>query len=58
MSYRVFHRDSIANARASPSFGSPQNIIYVSVNIPDIKAETLKYDLTPTTITFSAQEGK
>ena len=35
-----------------------QNILYVTVNLPDIKPETLKYNLTSTSISFEAKAGK
>ena len=35
-----------------------QNILYVTVNLPDIKPDTLQYDLTPTTLSFKAKAGK
>ena len=35
-----------------------QNILYVTVNLPDIKPETLEYNLTPNTLSFKAKAGK
>ena len=35
-----------------------QNILYVTVNLPDIKTETFEYNLTPTSLTFKAKAGK
>ncbi len=35
-----------------------QNVLYVTVNLPDIKPDTLQYDLTPTKLSFKAKAGK
>ena len=35
-----------------------QNILYVTVNLPDIKPETIEYNLTATTLSFKAKAGK
>ena len=35
----------------------PQNILYVTVNLPDIKPESVKFDLKPTSLHFAAQAG-
>jgi hypothetical protein len=34
-----------------------QNILYVTINLPDIVESTLKYDLEPTGLSFKAQAG-
>lgn len=34
-----------------------QNILYVTINLPDIKEDTFKYELTPTSLSFAAQAG-
>ena len=35
-----------------------QNILYVTVNLPDIKPETLEYSLTSSKLSFKAKAGK
>jgi hypothetical protein len=35
-----------------------QNILYITVNLPDIIPDTLKYELTPTTLSVAAKAGK
>lgn len=45
--------------RTRPFFRSfVQNVLYITINVPDIKAETFKFDLTPTSISFAAKAGK
>jgi hypothetical protein len=34
-----------------------QNIVYVTVNLPDIKPETVKFELKPASVHFAAQAG-
>jgi hypothetical protein len=35
-----------------------QNIIYLTVNLPDVVESTLQCDLTPTSLKFKAKAGK
>ncbi|KAL0581402.1 p23 chaperone protein wos2 [Marasmius crinis-equi] len=44
-------------AQRSSSSEAPKNIVYLTVNLPNIKESTLKYDLTPTKISFKATAG-
>ena len=40
------------------AFSLSKNIIYLTVNLPEIIESTLKYDLTPTSISVQAKAGK
>ncbi|EMD41447.1 hypothetical protein CERSUDRAFT_90011 [Gelatoporia subvermispora B] len=44
-------------AQRSSEFDDKKNILYVTINLPDVKPETLKYNLTPTSISFEAKAG-
>ncbi|KAI9059637.1 HSP20-like chaperone [Trametes sanguinea] len=44
-------------AQRSSETDEKKNILYVTVNLPDIKSETLQYNLTPTSISFKAKAG-
>ncbi|KAI0639001.1 HSP20-like chaperone [Trametes polyzona] len=44
-------------AQRSSESDEKKNILYVTVNLPDIKPETLQYELTPTHISFKAKAG-
>ncbi|GJE87849.1 co-chaperone p23 family protein [Phanerochaete sordida] len=44
-------------AQRSSESDETKNILYVTVNLPDIKPESLKYELTATAISFKAQAG-
>lgn len=35
-----------------------KNVLYVTVNLPDIQESTLVYDLTPTSISVKAKSGE
>ena len=35
-----------------------QNLVFLTVNLPDIKPDSLKYDLTPSSISFEAKAGR
>jgi hypothetical protein len=36
----------------------PQNVLYLTINLPDIDESSLKYTLEPTKIAFEATSGK
>ncbi|KAL1952284.1 hypothetical protein VTO73DRAFT_1433 [Trametes versicolor] len=44
-------------AQRSSESDEKKNILYVTVNLPDIKPETLQYELTPAHISFKAKAG-
>ncbi|KAH7916496.1 HSP20-like chaperone [Hygrophoropsis aurantiaca] len=44
-------------AQRSSDSDPARNIVYLTVNLPDIKPESLTYDLTPTSINFKASAG-
>ncbi|CAL1696623.1 unnamed protein product [Somion occarium] len=44
-------------AQRSSETDEKKNILYVTVNLPDIKPETLDYQLTPTHISLKAKSG-
>ncbi|KAI0757383.1 HSP20-like chaperone [Daedaleopsis nitida] len=44
-------------AQRSSESDEKKNILYVTVNLPDIKAGTLEYNLTPTSLSFKAKAG-
>ncbi|ESK88948.1 wos2 protein [Moniliophthora roreri MCA 2997] len=44
-------------AQRSNKTDAAKNIIYLTVNLPDIQDSTLQYNLTPTTISFKARAG-
>ena len=35
-----------------------QNVIFVTINLPDVQESTIEYDLTPTSISFKGRAGK
>lgn len=35
----------------------PQNVVYCTINLRDVDMDTLKYDLTPTGLSFKASAG-
>ncbi|KAL0063259.1 p23 chaperone protein wos2 [Marasmius tenuissimus] len=44
-------------AQRSSSSEEAKNVVYFTVNLPNIKESSLKYQLTPTTISFKATAG-
>ncbi|KZT23760.1 HSP20-like chaperone [Neolentinus lepideus HHB14362 ss-1] len=44
-------------AQRSSETDEAKNFVYFTVNLPDIKEETLEYNLTPTHISFKAKAG-
>ncbi|GBE78480.1 HSP20-like chaperone [Sparassis latifolia] len=52
----AFHPEILWAQRSSES-DEKKNILYLTVNLPDIKPETVEYDLTSTTISFKAKAG-
>ncbi|KAI0771024.1 HSP20-like chaperone [Trametes elegans] len=44
-------------AQRSSESDENKNIVYVTVNLPDIQEKTLEYNLTPTSLSFKAQAG-
>jgi hypothetical protein len=54
----TFDRDHNSNRRLSSTPQKYQNIVYMTVNLPDIIESTLEYKLTPTNISVKAKAGK
>jgi len=44
-------------AQRSSTTVDAKNVVYLTVNLPDIKLDSLKYDLTPSLISFQAKAG-
>ncbi|KAF5377303.1 hypothetical protein D9615_006380 [Tricholomella constricta] len=44
-------------AQRSSETADEKNVVYLTVNLPDIQEQTLVYDLTPTSISFKARHG-
>ncbi|KAK7029683.1 p23 chaperone protein wos2 [Paramarasmius palmivorus] len=44
-------------AQRSNKTDAAKNIVYLTVNLPDIQESTLEYELTPTNISFKARAG-
>ncbi|KAF6766450.1 HSP20-like chaperone [Ephemerocybe angulata] len=44
-------------AQRSSETDPAKNVIYLTVNVPDIQPESLEYNLTPTSIHFKAKSG-
>ncbi|KAJ7596613.1 HSP20-like chaperone [Mycena floridula] len=44
-------------AQRSSATDDAKNVVYLTINTPDINEATLKYDLTPTSISFSTKTG-
>ncbi|GLB36555.1 putative CS domain containing protein [Lyophyllum shimeji] len=44
-------------AQRSSATDEKKNVVYLTVNLPDIQETTLSYDLTPTSLSFKAKTG-
>ncbi|KAG8978930.1 hypothetical protein FRB90_008249 [Tulasnella sp. 427] len=44
-------------AQRSSETEEEKNLIYFTINVPDVQESTIKYELTPTTISFAAKAG-
>ncbi|CCM01278.1 uncharacterized protein FIBRA_03327 [Fibroporia radiculosa] len=44
-------------AQRSSETDDSKNVLYITVNLPDVKPETLEYNLTSTSISFKAKAG-
>ncbi|KAF9817465.1 hypothetical protein IEO21_03422 [Rhodonia placenta] len=44
-------------AQRSSEIDEKKNVLYATINLADIKPETLEYNLTPTSISFKARAG-
>ncbi|KAI0762608.1 HSP20-like chaperone [Fomes fomentarius] len=44
-------------AQRSSETDEKKNVLYITVNLPDIQADTLEYNLTPTKLSFKAKTG-
>ncbi|KAF8203763.1 HSP20-like chaperone [Pholiota molesta] len=44
-------------AQRSSETDEEKNVLYITINLPDIKPGTLEYNLTPTSISFKAKSG-
>ncbi|KAG8883727.1 hypothetical protein FRB97_006038 [Tulasnella sp. 331] len=44
-------------AQRSSTTEAAKNFVYLTINLPDVQEDTIKYELTPSKISFSAKAG-